>query len=238
MGDLRSVKRFAAPFGHAATRTAPDALSGIHCGIETGFGTGMRLASGAPPVAAVMYPPASTMRSNDERSTIKSRMIGPCPPRFDNDGVTRRELAHMQLACCRSTFWAMCRPLIINEHVPQMPSRQSWSNTIASSPSSMRRSFKMSIISRDEASSVISSIVCVSNEPLVLGPSWRHTLRVRFFRVLVTCSSVSGSGLPHKRDLQRGGSAPLDRRCFPTLRRGQSCRHREGPRPLRSDIRP
>ena len=49
-------------------------------------------------------------------------------------------------------------PSIISEHVPQMPSRQSWSNTIAALPSSISRSFRMSSISRNDASSLISGI--------------------------------------------------------------------------------
>ena len=36
----------------------------------------MRLASGAPPVAAVMNPPDSTIRSKADRSTMRSLMTG------------------------------------------------------------------------------------------------------------------------------------------------------------------
>ena len=49
-------------------------------------------------------------------------------------------------------------PSIINEQVPQMPSRQSWSKTIASLPSSISRSLRMSSISRNDASSLIDGI--------------------------------------------------------------------------------
>ena len=41
---------------------------------DVSLGTGIRLASGAEPVATVMYPPASIIRSNAERSTTKSRI--------------------------------------------------------------------------------------------------------------------------------------------------------------------
>ena len=66
----------------------------------TGFGIGMRLASGAPPVSAVMKPPASTMRSNAERSTIRSLMIGKAVARHGSidDRVAVVELAHVELA--------------------------------------------------------------------------------------------------------------------------------------------
>ena len=41
----------------------------------------MRLASGAPPVGDVMYPPDSTMRSKAERSTMRSLTMGKAPAR-------------------------------------------------------------------------------------------------------------------------------------------------------------
>ena len=46
-------------------------------------------------------------------------------------------------------------PLIMIEHVPQMPSRQSWSNVIGTLPPSLRRSLTMSSISRNDASVLI-----------------------------------------------------------------------------------
>ena len=66
----------------------------------TGFGIGIRFASGAPPVGAVMNPPDSTMRSNADRSTIRSLMIGNAVARHGSTVMTRAglELAHVQLA--------------------------------------------------------------------------------------------------------------------------------------------
>ena len=50
-------------------------------------------------------------------------------------------------------FWGpWAWPLIISPQVPQMPSRQSDSNTMGSSPISMSRSLTMSSISKKEAS--------------------------------------------------------------------------------------
>ena len=62
---------------------------------------------------------------------------------------------HVAVPRCGPWAW----PLIISEHVPQMPSRQSWSKTIASLPSAISRSLSTSSSSRNEASSLISSIV-------------------------------------------------------------------------------
>ena len=43
-------------------------------------------------------------------------------------------------------------PLMTSEQAPQIPSRQSWSMAIGSSPFSMRRSFTRSSISRNDES--------------------------------------------------------------------------------------
>ena len=48
-------------------------------------------------------------------------------------------------------------PLIIRPHMPQMPSRQSESNAIGSSPSALSRSLRTSSISRNDMSSETSS---------------------------------------------------------------------------------
>ena len=54
-------------------------------------------------------------------------------------------------------FWGpWAWPLIISPHVPQMPSRQSWSKAIGSLPSAMSRSLTMSSISRNDISSLMS----------------------------------------------------------------------------------
>ena len=59
------MNRLAAPFGQAATHAPQPMHSAASIAASaTGLGIGIRLASGAPPVGAVMKPPASTMRSN------------------------------------------------------------------------------------------------------------------------------------------------------------------------------
>ncbi len=56
-----------------------------------------------------------------------------------------------QVAVPPSGPWAW--PSIISEHVPQMPSRQSWSKVMGSLPSSLSCSLSRSSISRNDASS-------------------------------------------------------------------------------------
>ena len=154
------MNRLAAPFGQAATH-APHpmhAAASIDAS-ATGLGTSMRLASGAPPVGAVMKPPTSTMRSNAERSHIRSLMIGKAVARHGSTTISaplwNLRMCSWQVAVPRCGPWAW--PSIISEHVPQMPSRQSWSNVIASLPSAMSRSLRRSSSSRNDASSEIDS---------------------------------------------------------------------------------
>ena len=205
----------------------------------TGLGTGIRLASGAPPVGAVMNPPASTMRSNVERSTIRSLMIGNAPARHGS--ITIVSLLLNERMCNWQVVVARCGPcawpLIINEQVPQMPSRQSWSNTTASSPLAMRRSLSTSSISKNEASSVIDSMTCVSKCPASFGPAWRHTLSVRFVSLRLTCSSVLPVGSFRTPALLGASATWRHRRSTPRPIRGSNSRRRVVPHPHRSDTR-
>ena len=61
------------------------------------------------------------------------------------------------------------RPLIIIEHEPQMPSRQSWSNAIGSRPSAISRSLTTSNISRNDISGLMSGGVDVLERPGGVG---------------------------------------------------------------------
>ena len=168
------MNRLAAPFGQAATQAPQPMHSAASIAASaTGLGTGNRLASAAPPVGAVMKPPTSTMRSNADRSTIRSLMIGNARARHGSTTIsTSSENVRMcswHVAVPRCGPWAC--PSIISEHVPQMPSRQSWSNTMASLPSWIRRSLSTSSSSRNEDSSLISSMWWLSNCPAASGPS-------------------------------------------------------------------
>ena len=92
----------------------------------------MMLASGAEPVGTVMNPPASMMRSNGDRSTMRSFTIGKASARHGSTVIVapsvNLRMWSWQVAVPPSGPWAW--PSIISEHVPQMPSRQSWSKVI------------------------------------------------------------------------------------------------------------
>ena len=95
------MNRLAAPFGQAATQAPQPMHSAASIDASaTGLGIGIRLASGAPPVGAVMNPPTSTMRSNAARSTIRSLMIGNAAARHGSTTISSPllEHAHVQLA--------------------------------------------------------------------------------------------------------------------------------------------
>ena len=139
----------------------------------------MRLASGGPPVGAVMNPPCSMIRSKAERSTMRSLTIGKAPARHGSITISapssNLRMWSWQVAVPRWGPWAC--PLIMSEHVPQMPSRQSWSNVIGSRPSLVSRSLTTSSISRNDMSSLMSGAGMVSNCPAASAPSWRQTLQ-------------------------------------------------------------
>lgn len=71
-------------------------------------------------------------------------------------------------------------PLIVIEHIPQMPSRQSWSNAIGSLFSATSCSFKMSNISRKELSGLTLSTVYFTKRPFSLLFFCVQTLRCTF----------------------------------------------------------
>ena len=56
------------------------------------------------------------------------------------------------VVCCGPCAW----PLIMTPHMPQMPSRQSWSKATGSSPSMISRSLSTSSISRKDMSGEMS----------------------------------------------------------------------------------
>ena len=100
-----------------------------------------------------------------------------------------------------------------------MPSRQSCSNVMASLPSTISRSLRRSSSSRNEASSLISSMWWTSKRPAVSGPSWRQTLSVEVAdgrsrdrstvarrHSALTCSSGSGSAASRTPAPRDGGS--------------------------------
>ena len=64
----------------------------------------------------------------------------PRAPRLDEDHVAVPEAPHVELAGGGARIGPWATPLIMRPHEPQIPSRQSWSNAIGSSPASISRS--------------------------------------------------------------------------------------------------
>ena len=83
-----------------------------------------------------MYPPASMIRSNAERSTTRSLMTGKAAARHGSTTIVSPSLK------LRMWSWQVAvpicgpcaTPLIISPHDPQIPSRQSWSKAMGSPP--------------------------------------------------------------------------------------------------------
>src|SRR4051812_35102928 len=103
---------------HAAAANEASALS---------FSTGIAFASTALPVFTEIKPPACMMRSNEDRSTIKSFMTGKA---FARHGSTTIVSPSLYARMCNWHTVLFCHgpcglPLIYIEHVPQIPSRQS-----------------------------------------------------------------------------------------------------------------
>src|SRR3954463_5193688 len=134
------------------------------------------------------------MRSNALRSTTRSRMIGNAAARHGSTTISspsaNLRMCNWHVAGPSDGPWA--RPLIIIEHEPQMPSRQSWSNAIGSRPSATSRSLITSNISRNDISGLMSVASMSSNAPGAVVPAWRQT---RSFRSMVLYRPFSNSWL-------------------------------------------
>jgi hypothetical protein len=113
----------------------------------------MRLASGALPVfdrdVAAGLDDAVEGGAVDHRSLMTGKAAA-------RHGSMTMVVAVLNLRMCS---WQVAVParavgLAVDHqpHVPQMPSRQSWSKAIGSSPSAMRRSLTTSSISRNDMS--------------------------------------------------------------------------------------
>src|SRR3954471_10443222 len=85
-------------------------------------------------------------------------------------------------------------PSTMKPHVPQIPSRQSESNAIGSSPRAISPSLTTSSISRNDMSGETLSALYATSLPGLSGPAWRHTLRV--IRIVVIALSVSSRQFP------------------------------------------
>ena len=147
------------PLGQAATH-APQPMQVAASNARSAwiFGAGTEWASGADPALMEMKPPAWMMRSNAVRSTTRSLMTGNAPARHGSTSMVapsaKERMCSWQVVVGTGELarpWAA--PLITMPHMPQMPSRQSWSNAMGSSPLTVRSSFNRSSISRNDMSS-------------------------------------------------------------------------------------
>src|SRR6266404_289731 len=111
-------------------------------------------------------------------------------------------------------------PLITSEQVPQIPSRQSESNTIGSSPRAISRSLSTSSISRKDMSGLTSGASYSTNPPRSCPFFWRQMRSFRFI-----CSSVASCGLLRKRAALCGAPAAWRHPDIPTLTQKRNGHH-------------
>ena len=167
-----ATNSMAEPFLQVATQ-APQPMQAAASMLSSASsrGTGMVLASGTPPVLTDMNPPACMILSNALRSTTRSLMTGKAAERHGSMVIVSPSwnLRMWSWQVVTSVSGPCASPLICSEHMPQIPSRQSWSNATGSLPSCIRLLFKISSISRNDVSSEISFPSYVSNPPFALA---------------------------------------------------------------------
>jgi hypothetical protein len=113
---------------HWAASMASSALS---------WGTGMALASGCP--AGIDGNETAGLNDAVQGTAVDHQVFddleGHGAERFNGDYIAVFEMPHVQLAQGGAFQRAVGPPLITAPHMPQMPSRQSWSKAIGSLPS-------------------------------------------------------------------------------------------------------
>ncbi len=109
-------------------------------------------------MGAVTKPPAAMMRSNELRSTTRSFSTGKAVARQGSITISSplSKLRTWSWQAVVRSFGPWGRPSMTMLQVPQMPSRQSWSNAMGSSPLAIRPSFTTSSISRNDMCSDMS----------------------------------------------------------------------------------
>src|SRR5207249_2657388 len=117
--------------------------------------------------------------------------------------------------------------LITMPHIPQMPSRQSWSNAIGSSLRASSCWLSTSSISRNDMSGLTSVIAYRTKPPGSPDPRCRQMWSVR----CITCSSVARGGPSRTRGAPCEAPAPCPHLRTPRPPRSQSAHRRASPRP-------
>jgi hypothetical protein len=99
------------------------------------------------------------IRSKALRSTTRSRTTGNAAARNGSIVIVspsrKARMWSWHVVVAFQGPWG--RPLMTTPHAPQIPSRQSWSKAIGSSPFFKSPSFRMSSISRNETSGETST---------------------------------------------------------------------------------
>ncbi len=125
---LAETNNMAEAFLQAATHAPqPMQAAASIASSAASFGTGTALASGADPVGAVINPPACMMRSNAERSTTRSLIGGNALARNGSTVIVSPSWKLRKYVWQVATLYSgPCgSPLMTQEHIPQIPSRQS-----------------------------------------------------------------------------------------------------------------
>src|SRR5215218_3313915 len=193
------------PLGQAVTH-APQLMqvAASNAASAARFGTGIAWASGAVPVGAEMYPPAWMIRSNALRSTTRSLMTGNGCALNGSISMTspseKDRMCSWQVVVCSGPC---ATPLITRPHWPQMPSRQSLSKAMGSSPRSVRPSFSTSSISRNDMCPETPLSWYETILPLAFRFGCRHTRTVIFTHIPSGSRSLRASRLclPHSSSL-------------------------------------
>ena len=159
---------------------AADAGRGVEgAGRRRAWGRGCALASGAAPVRTRDV--AAGLDDAVERAAVDDQVLQHREGAARNGSIDDLVAVLEVRMCSWQVVVAACgpcgTPLIIMPHVPQMPSRQSWSNAIGSSPFAISCSLTTSSISRNDMCSLTLGLVAHELALGRSGPVWRHTWR-------------------------------------------------------------
>src|SRR5690349_7180952 len=145
------------------------------------------------------------IRSNAERSTTRSLTIGKARARQGSRisvSPSRNDrMCSWHTVDPRAGPWGS--PSIRNPHVPQMPSRQSESNAIGSSPRAISPSLTTSSISRNDMSGDTPSATYSTSLPGLSGPGCLQTFSVIRISVSWQLSLVAALRRLHVLEVQR-----------------------------------
>ena len=181
VGDLgRGEQRGRCVRTRRDTGAAADAGGRVHRASSAFcFGTGWRWRRGAR--RSFARDEAAGRDDPVERAAVDHEVLDARGSAFARHGstvivVAVAEVAHVQLARRGAAARPVRDAVDHQPHEPQMPSRQSWSKAIGSSPLRSRRSFTTSSISRNDMSGLMSRRRVVDEaRPALSRSAWRQT---------------------------------------------------------------